>query len=257
MSLDYYLNKKDASKLEEGDLSKLPSDLKVSINATDPDGYVSSFIANSEDYPQEIEFAYQQDNKYWTYTYNYGDEDFPKFIQIVSRIAEYLDMKIEDPQAGKTDLTPDEFSKNPNPDYLKIHRNTVDRLGQILSSNKPIDGLVKEYRIGTEDGKELSLTKDFLVSKLDNNFELDNLDEDQEGNVIAFSVKPKKGSEVEGKMSGEKLLKVDFVLDDSSNDLVGTNQEERGIWEQMDFSVIVEEVGKLLGLVDRDSVEFV
>lgn len=256
MSLDYYLYKKEATKITEDFLiQSLSSEFEILETKLDPEGLVDLFYIKKIDSTiGALDFNYQKNGQYWVYTYDYEDASFAEFIKVVSEIAEKLGMLIEDSQSGVKDIKPSEFSQNKAPRYLKMQRKiTREFIPRLFSGKADISGyVVKEYVLVAKDGSEILFNPNVLKEKLSSEFKVKMISVDGHGSVKHFSVIPNEEGDLRKRAMGSKILEVDFNLSEDKKELVGSNKDKRNFIEQMDFLNIINTVFVLLGLQVKD-----
>lgn len=114
----------DASDVKE----KLSLDFDI-VKLVEENGKAKGFNVKvkNEDSPVD-EYYIQDSGKYWAYTYDYSTEHFGKFLKRVARVAELLNLAIDDPQLGEENLAPNKFLEKRRIKTASITQNVLDKL---------------------------------------------------------------------------------------------------------------------------------
>ncbi|MDO8452480.1 MAG: hypothetical protein Q7S79_01885 [bacterium] len=108
MSVNYFLYQKNsANSLIPGVLrTKLEPEFEV-LEIQEDEGKIISFALEQRGKkPEFLEFIATEDGRYIINTWDTSSENFPGFLETVGRVAEKLDLLIEDPQLGEKDIAP-------------------------------------------------------------------------------------------------------------------------------------------------------
>ncbi|NMB70274.1 hypothetical protein GYA27_03685 [candidate division WWE3 bacterium] len=147
MSIDYFVHKKNKiNRITKAELDLIEApDLQIKDVQNDETGDVSFFTASLKDSPfsRGFEYILQENGDYWTYTYDYEDDDFNEFITTIQKLSEVLYLQIDNPQTGEINLKPSEIYGTKMAEFLKIQRNVVNSVPVTLNQTGIEDGFVK------------------------------------------------------------------------------------------------------------------
>ena len=113
MSADYLLYQKDNNSSLISDVlkTKLEPEFEV-LEIQEDEGKIISFALEQRGKnPEFLEFIATTDGRYLVNTWDTSSENLPGFLETVGRIAEKLDLLIEDPQLGEKDILPGDLNK--------------------------------------------------------------------------------------------------------------------------------------------------
>jgi len=136
MSFDFLLHKQNKQRRITKNELELFNDPNIKIEDIENDeiGDVLFFTASLVNSPFSIkyEFSLQETGEYWASTYNYDEEDFSEFTQILEILGKNLYLFVDNPQTGEVDLPPQNLFTDQIKKYLDIQRNVVGNIPSIL-----------------------------------------------------------------------------------------------------------------------------
>lgn len=142
MSFDFFLHKRNKqARIRKSDLELLENrNIKIDDIQNDETGDVTFFTAAYKDSPfsSKYEFSLQETGEYWTYTYNYDEEDFSEFTMLIETLGKELFLLIDNPQTGQIDLKPEHLFNEQMKKFLEIQQSVVKNIPTIIR-NSDID----------------------------------------------------------------------------------------------------------------------